>query len=140
MYTYVPSFSPKRISLNTAGLKSSVSMEIAESLPKDKRTCNSFSVLSRVIILLCFVLSYSLFLPMIFATLLTGGFSVWNILPRILPSYNWLLWIVIFSFSVAFIDVIFYLTILVLLEFLIIPWSGLSFPFSLASTSITDNS
>ena len=60
------------------------------------------------------------FLLMIFVTLFTGGFSVWNTLPRILPSYNWLLWIVIFSFSVAFIDVIFYLTILVLLEFLII--------------------
>ena len=60
------------------------------------------------------------FLLMIFVTLFTGGFSVWNTLPRILPSYNWLLWIVIFSFAVAFIDVIFYFTMLVLLEFLII--------------------
>ena len=67
------------------------------------------------------VIAGLVFLLMIFATYLTGdGFSVWNIFPRILPSYNWLLWIVIFSFSVAYIDVVFYITIFVLLEYLII--------------------
>ena len=66
------------------------------------------------------VIAGLVFLLMIVTTIITGGFSAWNTLPRIMPSYNWLLWIVIFSFGVAFIDVIFYFTILVLLEFLII--------------------
>ena len=66
------------------------------------------------------VIAGLLSLLMIVATKFTGGFSIWNTFPRILPSYNWLLWIVIFSFGIAFIDVIFYFTILVLLEFLVI--------------------
>jgi len=66
------------------------------------------------------VIAGLLFILILVVTELAGGFSSWDIFPRILPSYNWLLWIVIFCIGVAFIDVIFYFTILVLLEFLVI--------------------
>ena len=66
------------------------------------------------------VIAGLLFILILLATELAGGFSSWDKFPRILPSYNWLLWIVIFCIGVAFTDVMFYLTIVVLLEFLVI--------------------